>query len=254
MGTSEEPGGVTPPVGALPELTCDTFFRGRVSIRQPKRGYRFSIDAPLLADFLPVCAGAALEVGCGSGVVSLLALSRSRMAAVTALEIQPDLAGLAWRNAEENGLSSRLRVLCGDFRERYREFAPLDLLFSNPPYLSLDRGRPSADPQVRQAKFEMTLRLDELVRRTAAILVPGGFFVLIVPWSRGDEVLRTAGAAGLQLSRRRAVHPYAGRPPNRVLLELRRGPAWPIERPPLIIFHSHGVYTEEMERIFAGMD
>ena len=62
-----------------PEYTRDTFYRGRVVIFQERRGYRFSLDAPLLADFLPVCSGPALEVGCGCGVVALLALHRAQL-------------------------------------------------------------------------------------------------------------------------------------------------------------------------------
>ncbi|MDA8179486.1 MAG: hypothetical protein M0T69_08110, partial [Deltaproteobacteria bacterium] len=45
-------------------------------IRQPERGYRFSIDSVILAGFAaPYCRGAVLDLGTGCGVLLLL-LSR----------------------------------------------------------------------------------------------------------------------------------------------------------------------------------
>jgi tRNA1(Val) A37 N6-methylase TrmN6 len=233
-------------------LSRDAFFHGRVVISQPKRGYRFSVDAPLLADFLPAGLEPALEVGCGSGVVSLLALHREKFAAVTALEIQPGLAELAERNAVDNRRQDRLRVVRGDFRERFPEFAGCRLVFSNPPFLPVGRGRLSADPQVRQAKFELTLGPIELAQLAARILAPDGSLCLIVPFDRGASLLTAAETAGLTLFRRRAVQPAPGRPPNRVLLDLRRAGTPAPDLAPLVVFREPGRYSLEMERIFAG--
>ncbi len=241
---------MTPAAGA--DHTRDTFFHGRVVIFQERKGYRFSVDAPLLAHFLPRCSGPVLEVGCGSGVVSLLALSLGRFGKVTALEIQPGLAALAERNARENGLQDKLRVVGGDFRERRTDYLGTELVFSNPPFLEPHRGRLSADPQVRQAKFEVTLGPVELVRLSSAILAPNGALCLIVPQRREKDVAAAAAAAGLAPARRRLVHPFAGQPPNRLLLDLRRAPVSRIDLPPLALFREPGVYTPEMEAIFAG--
>ena len=53
--------------------TLDTFYHGRVRVLQKKRGYRFSVDAPLLADFVRTRrTDEVLEVGTGSGIISLL--------------------------------------------------------------------------------------------------------------------------------------------------------------------------------------
>src|SRR5512137_544956 len=108
---------MTSPAAPRPDAeTLDTFFHGRVRILQPKKGYRFSVDAPLLADFIrPRPEDAALELGTGSGVISLL-LSLKPLRKITALEIQPGLAGLARRNVELNGLGGRIEVVEADLR------------------------------------------------------------------------------------------------------------------------------------------
>ena len=56
--------------------TTDTFYHGKVIIKQLKKGYRFAVDSPILADFLPRSSRPALEIGCGAGVISLLALQQ----------------------------------------------------------------------------------------------------------------------------------------------------------------------------------
>ena len=66
-------------IGNVPEnVTKDTFYNGRVIVCQNKKGYRFSVDAPILADFLPYDpTGKALEAGTGSGIVSFTAMGIS---------------------------------------------------------------------------------------------------------------------------------------------------------------------------------
>jgi tRNA1Val (adenine37-N6)-methyltransferase len=86
--------------------TSDAFYKGRVVVRQKKEGYRFALDAPLLADFVRTKPGEVLlELGTGSGIIALL-LGRRAFAHLTALEIQPSLAALARRNVRLNGLGN----------------------------------------------------------------------------------------------------------------------------------------------------
>ncbi len=90
-----------------------------LSIRQPERGYRFSIDSVLLAGFAaPYCRGAVLDLGTGCGVLLLL-LSRLApgMASGTGVELQEDLLDFARReNFRDNGPDGRLFAVRGDFR------------------------------------------------------------------------------------------------------------------------------------------
>ena len=112
--------------------TLDAFYHGRVRVLQKKKGYRFSVDAPLLADFIRTRADdEALDLGTGSGIISLL-LSVKPFRRIAALEIQAGLADLARRNVEINGLGDRIEVVEGDLRA-YEPGRRFDLIFSNPP-------------------------------------------------------------------------------------------------------------------------
>jgi len=88
--------------------TLDTFYSGRILVLQKKEGYRFSVDAPLLADFIRTRGSdELLELGAGNGIISLL-LSIKPFRHITAVEIQAPLADLARRNVKLNNLEEKI--------------------------------------------------------------------------------------------------------------------------------------------------
>jgi tRNA1(Val) A37 N6-methylase TrmN6 len=260
--------------------TLDTFYRGRVRVLQRRKGYRFSVDAPLLADFVRTNAeDEALDIGTGSGVISLLVLAAKPVRRVTALEIQPGLAEIARRNVELNGFGGRIEVVEADLRtwEPGRVF---DLIFSNPPYIRGAAGFLSASAEKSAAKHELHGTIGEILGRTAEWLAPGGRASFVYPEKRREDFLATARERGLAARRLRLVHPRAGEPPNLFLIELGHasrageipsgasttagisatgaasptaGGAGDLElMPPLILYGPDGKYTAEAEAIFAG--
>jgi len=86
--------------------TIDEFFQGRLKILQKERGYRFSVDALLLADFATLQRGNRLvDLGAGSGIISLILALRFPETSITEVEIQEDLA--EERRAEQYGRSDQ---------------------------------------------------------------------------------------------------------------------------------------------------
>jgi len=73
--------------------TADTFFNGRIKVRQDKSGYRFSIDAVLLADFVRARSkNTVVDLGTGCGIIPLILALRNPEARFFGVEIQPTLA------------------------------------------------------------------------------------------------------------------------------------------------------------------
>jgi tRNA1(Val) A37 N6-methylase TrmN6 len=233
--------------------TLDAFYHGRVRVLQKKRGYRFSVDAPLLADFIRTREGdEALEIGTGSGVVALL-LSVKPFRRVTALEIQPGLADLARRNVALNGLEERIEVVEVDLRT-YEPGRTFDLVFSNPPYIQKATGFLSASAEKSVAKHELHGTIGEIMERTAAWLAPEGRASFVYPEKRRKDLLAAAAAAGLGVRRLRFVHPRDGEPANLFLVELGmgEGTAEPELMPPLVLLGPDGKYTPAAEAVFSG--
>lgn len=246
--------------------TRDAFYRGRVVILQKKHGYRFAVDAPLLADFIRTRrSDEALEIGTGSGVIALL-LSIKPFRHITALEVQAGLARLARRNVAVNGLERRIEVVRADLR-RWRPERRFDLILSNPPYIKKATGFLSANGERSIARHEIKCDIETIMRRTAEWLKPRGRACFIYPERRRADFVKAAEAARLRLAIMREVRPVDDAPPNLFLSELchSNSPAGTtgagrrnlsrgatIVLPPLVLFKHKGVYSDEAEAIFTG--
>jgi tRNA1Val (adenine37-N6)-methyltransferase len=231
--------------------TLDAFYRGRIRILQKKKGYRFSVDAPLLADFIRIePEDEALELGTGSGVISLL-LSVKPFRRTTALEIQADLADLARRNVELNGLGGRVEVVEADLRT-YEPGRTFDLIFSNPPYIRAATGFLSASAEKSAAKHEIHGGIGEILGRTAEWLAPEGRACFVYPEKRRADFSRAADGLGFRVLRFRQVLPRESEPANLFLVELGFAVVHPEIMPPLVLYGADGRYTAAAETIFSG--
>jgi tRNA1Val (adenine37-N6)-methyltransferase len=77
----------------MKSLTADTFFNGRIRIKQDRSGYRFSIDAVLLAYYAnPRVGDRVLDLGTGCGIIPLILSFRNSKITVFGVEVQPVLA------------------------------------------------------------------------------------------------------------------------------------------------------------------
>jgi tRNA1(Val) A37 N6-methylase TrmN6 len=126
-------------------LTHDKFLGGALQVWQPANGYRAGVDPVLLAASVPASATTVLELGAGVGVASLCLARRVAHAQISALELQPDYAALAQRNARENGLP--ITVYQGDLVHMPAPLrqARFDHVIANPPYFLRDRSLPAQD-------------------------------------------------------------------------------------------------------------
>jgi len=231
--------------------TLDTFYHGRIRVLQNKKGYRFSVDAPLLADFIRTrAADEALELGTGSGVISLL-LSVKPFRRIVALEIQEGLADLARRNVEINGLGDRVEVVQADLRI-YDPGRRFDLIFSNPPYIREATGFLSRSEEKSAAKHELHGDIGDFLEKTAIWLEPEGRACFIYPEKRRVDFARAADRHGFRILRFRQVLPRAPAPANLFLAELGFAAVEPEVMPPLILFAPDGKYSDEAEAIFSG--
>ena len=95
----------------MPE-TIEHLKIGGLQFLQPEQGYRFSVDAILLADFLKVKPDERLiDLGAGSGIIPLLASVLTSAREIVGLELQERLVNLARQNVALNHLEDRIQKL-----------------------------------------------------------------------------------------------------------------------------------------------
>jgi tRNA1(Val) A37 N6-methylase TrmN6 len=116
-------------------LTQNDFLSGRVTLWQPKDGYRAGVDPVLLAATIPAKPGQqVLELGSGAGAAFLCLAARVPDLTVHAVELQPEYAALAQRNAKDNGADATIweaDLAALPLELRQMQF---DHVLANPPY------------------------------------------------------------------------------------------------------------------------
>lgn len=216
--------------------------------------FKLSTDSVLLADFVRLRgAKRGIDLGCGSGILSLLLARRDEGLSMTGLELQPEAAAAARENAALNGMDGRIELLEGDIRQHRALFraGSFDLAVSNPPYFPADRGAVAPRTDRAAARAETSCSLSELCEAAAFLLRTGGSFFLVHRPERLSELCVCLSAHGLEPKRLRLVCHRTENAPSLVLLEARRGgkPGLRIE-PLLVLTAPDGTESEEVRRIY----
>ena len=224
-----------------------------IKLFQAKNGYRFSVDALLLEDFISAKRlGKGMDLGAGSGIVSILLAKRRKDTEIISVEIQKSLAERAKRNVSLNRLDDRIKILSKDIKELKKLFSTntFDFVFSNPPFRKPKTGRLSIYEERAVARHEIEITLPELISTALYLLKHTGKFYLIYHPFRLAELISMLRETGLEPKRMRFVHSRTGEEARMVLVEAVKGSGiWLKIAPPLYIYEKGNEYTPEMKRI-----
>jgi tRNA1Val (adenine37-N6)-methyltransferase len=205
-----------------PDETLDMFFNGKLKILQKKKGYRFSVDALLLSQFIKIQRNEkAIDLGTGCGILPLLLSHTTKAHSFVAVEIQKGLAELAKTNVRLNHLGNQVSILCMDFRKLKDLFPPgcFDVVFSNPPYRKYQTGRVNPTLEKAIARHEMKGTLRELISIASYLLPSKGRCYLIYSVSRIVDLLLVLRSRRLEPKRLQLVYPRFNEEAKFVLVE-----------------------------------
>lgn len=247
-----------------------------LTILQHQRGYRFGLDALLLAtDLARFGLGDArahgeaarrpcvVELGAAQGIVSLCVARQFAQVDVVALERQEALFGLLKRNIAVNQLADQVRGVRVDIREIPAGGAAndklgisphsADLVLCNPPYFKKGARRPSQNPERAAARHELHGGLGDFVGAARYILTQRGRLKIILPPIRLAELLSCAAGTDLAVETLRFFHSRADTAAYLVECVLRRGGSPDMQvRPPLYIYQIADDYSDEVRRRVDG--
>ncbi|MBJ7535505.1 methyltransferase [Rhodomicrobium vannielii ATCC 17100] len=225
-------------------FTCDAFLDGRVTLRQPKPGFRSGLDAVFLAAACPAQAGErVLEAGCGAGAASLCLLARVPGVSVTGVEIDSGLAALARENATKNDLAARFTIANADLTASWTELEAAGLfreaydhVIANPPFFEHGRTRLSKDARNGRARAMAEGGFEDWARFLAAAARPSASATVIHTADALPQILaafdRRFGALSIL-----PLHPKAGAPAIRVIVSGIKGSRAPASILPGVVLH-----------------
>ena len=175
----------------MADCITDFNYRQLPNIFQPEKGYRFSMDALMLASHVKVGGNERLiDIGCGSGIISIILAHKYPFLKIMGIEIQEELCTLAQKNIMENGLEGRVSIVHDDVKNvkirRAEELA--DIIVTNPPFGKKGEGRISPNPQKAIARHEIALDLDSLLKCSNKLLKDKGRLFMIFPFNRRREL------------------------------------------------------------------
>jgi len=231
----------------------DSLRKHAIHILQPAQGYRFSLDALLLSDFVRMPAQAIVaDLGTGCGVIPLVLARMHQDARFVAFENNPEMAALAGDNVQANGLDSRIEIVVDDILN-IRPRVPVssfDVVVSNPPFRSPHSGKTSPRAGRDAARHETTAGLADFLAAAKYLVKPSGRIFFIYPPSRLVEFIRCVSELKLAMLRLRMVHGTGQAVAKMFLVELAKGRGGDVTiEAPLVVFGASGEYTAEAGRI-----
>ena len=227
------------------------FVNDSLKLIQKTDGLTFGTDALLLAGYVNGKYKSGLEIGGGTGIISMLLLTRSKAERITAVEVQEEFSSLIERNARLNGLSDRLLAVVSDIRD-YKANEEYDLIFTNPPYMKTSSGRANELDKKNIARHEVFGNIDDFAMAAKRLLKFGGTFAVVYRPDRLTDLIYALRSAKLEPKRATFVHADTESESSMVLVEAKAGgKSGMILTRPLIIYKDklHSEYSDDMKYI-----
>ena len=224
------------------------YFRfQQFTIYQDKTAMKISTDGIVLGaccDFGK--AKKVLDIGTGTGLLSLMAAQRS-MADITAVEIDQDAYCQATENVQKSKFASRIKVVNGDFLALYNDGAEqFDYIVSNPPFFRNSLKSSSLGRSI--ARHEDSLPFEKFVPTVARLLTTDGIFSVILPESERLYFNRLCIANGLHICGKTAVKSFENSDTLRVILHFGKS-ILPLQQEILVIYSSQNIYTQRFKEL-----
>ena len=238
----------------LPGERIDELQRNGYRIIQNPERFCFGMDAVLLSGFARAKKQErCLDLGCGNGIIPILMEAKTEGKHFTGLEIQPKSADMARRSVALNGLQDRIDIVEGDIKDASKIFgaSSFHVVTTNPPYMTAQHGLTNVYEAKTIARHEVLCNLEDIIRESARLLMPGGRFYMVHRPFRLAEIISLMVQYRMEPKRMRLVYPYVDREPNMVLIEgLRGGKSRMTVEKPLIVYKEPGKYTDEIYDVY----
>lgn len=234
---------------------------GGLKLLQSEDGFRFGIDAVLLADF--ACrqhpeAKQIVDLGTGNGAAAFIMSHKMENAFITGIDVQEKAIDLALRSRALNGLDNRMDFLRCDAATLPKTLPQLrgtiDSVVSNPPYVERGAGLTNDGDSRFISRQETTAGIEEFISAAAFLLKDRGHFFLVHRPARLVDIFFFCRKYALEPKDIQLVRPRRDAKPNIVLVHCtKNGGKELVYLPDLHVYDKDGKYTPEIMKIYEKM-
>ncbi len=183
-------------------------------IQQSFGVFRVGTDGVLLGALANIdSAENVLEVGTGTGLISLMLAQRNPKANFLGIDINAEAENLTRLNIENSPFNSRLQNILADFKS-FETDRTFDVIVSNPPYFE---ENPSGKDIIARQTIE--LNFQQLISKSSKLLSENGIFSVIIPFEVGEGFVEIAKDNQLYLKRKINIYGIENSKIKRLVLE-----------------------------------
>ncbi len=165
-----------------------TFTFKQFSVNQDRCAMKIGTDGVLLGAWTPLINNPynVLDIGAGTGILSLMLAQRSNAEQIDAIEIDEDAYEQCVENFEASPWGDKLFCFHAGLDEFVDEPEDeYDLIISNPPFYTDDYKSDNTSRDL--ARFEDALPFEELIEAAALLLSDNGIFSVIIPYKEEER-------------------------------------------------------------------
>jgi tRNA1Val (adenine37-N6)-methyltransferase len=229
------------------------FLDGELKIRQGVDGYRFSVDAVLLANFVDAPKNSRIaDFGTGSGIIPLVMAYERGYQNVTGIEIQSQMVEYAAENVTLNRLENKIKIIEGDFCKLFEGSVrkKFDAVVTNPPYKKPGTGKINPDSEKAIARHELKCNLHSLVKAASTATIKKGNLYMIYHPHRLDELISELLHFQYHVEKLQMVHSYPEEPASLFMMKaVKNSKKELLVEKPVYVYGDKNEYSEYLRSI-----
>ena len=229
-----------------------TFLTDDYKVLQDDDGYLFSADSVLLANLAKIGKDdTVLDLGSGSGVMSILVSVKKGAKKVVGVEIDSCTAEMSRRSVKMNHLDDKIQIVTGDVKDvkALLTAGSFDKAICNPPYFGGDDGLEKTS-QRALARKQGDCTLNDFVFAASYALKNGGDFFIVYKADRLVELVTTLHKNGLEPKHITYVYPKLSKGVDTVIISAKKGGKLGLQSSTLILMDEEGKYTEKVKELY----
>lgn len=225
-----------------------------IHLIQKDDGFRFGVDAVLLANFANVkFKHTVIDLCTGTGIIPFIIKGKKKPKKIIGIEIQNEFVEMANRSKSINNFSDDIEFVLGDLKDEklLKKLPKADVLTVNPPYKLRNAGIVNETDKLSIARHEIMCTLEDVIASSRILLADGGRMFMVHRPERLADIFTLMRKYKIEPKRVQMIHPNAKKAPNIVLVEGQRdGGAFLKWEAPIYVYDEKGNYSEQINKIY----